>query len=50
MYSAIAEKSDHYGEDAYIFTKKHEGKKEVFLDTYLHRFMKEQFDIKNILD
>jgi len=34
----------------YIFKKNHEGKKEVYLDDYLKRFMKENFDIKNLLD
>ena len=32
----------------YIFTKNHEGKKEVYLDTYLKQFMKENFDINKI--
>ena len=36
--------------NAYIFTKNHEGKKEVFLDDYLKGFMKENFDMKKILD
>jgi hypothetical protein len=35
--------------DLYIFTKNHEGKKEVYLDDYLKRFMKENFNIKNLL-
>ena len=35
--------------DAYIFTKNHEGKKEVFLDSYLTRFVKENFDIQKLL-
>jgi hypothetical protein len=26
-------------EDSYIFTKKHEGKKEVYLDSYLQQFI-----------
>ena len=34
--------------NAYIFTKKHEGKKEVFLDNYLKRFMVRNFDIDKI--
>ena len=29
--------------------KKHEGKKEVYLDSYLHRFMKDNFDINKII-
>ena len=36
-------------EKAYIFSKKHEGKKEVFLDTYLKRFMVTNFDLEKIL-
>ena len=35
--------------ELYIFTKKHEGKKEVHLDTYLKRFMVENFDIDKFL-
>ena len=34
----------------YIFTKKHEGKKEVFLDDYLKRFIKMNFDINKIIN
>jgi len=34
--------------NAYIFSKKHEGKKEVFLDNYLKRFMVKNFDIDKI--
>tara|TARA_B100000686_G_C16332790_1_gene733970 strand:- start:345 stop:566 length:222 start_codon:yes stop_codon:yes gene_type:complete len=30
---------------SYVFTKNHEGKKEVFLDSYLKRFMMRNFDI-----
>tara|TARA_Y100001970_G_C14092395_1_gene780750 strand:+ start:942 stop:1169 length:228 start_codon:yes stop_codon:yes gene_type:complete len=33
----------------YIFSKNHEGKKEVFLDNYIKRFMKENFDIEKLL-
>ena len=36
-------------DNLYIFTKNHEGKKEVYLDDYLRRFMKENFDIKHLL-
>ena len=35
--------------DSYIFTKNHEGKKEVFDESYLSLFMKENTDINNIL-
>ena len=34
----------------YIFTKKHEGKKEVYLDTYLRRFIEGNFDINKIIN
>jgi hypothetical protein len=33
----------------YVLKKKHEGKKEVYLDSYLHRFMKDTFDINKII-
>ena len=36
--------------NAYVFTKNHEGKKEVYLDNYLKRFMKENFEIAKILE
>ena len=35
--------------DSYIFTKNHEGKKEIFDESYLAIFMKENADINNIL-
>ncbi len=31
--------------DAYVFTKNHEGKKEVLEDTYLLKFMKTNLDL-----
>tara|TARA_B100000524_G_scaffold230948_1_gene122522 strand:- start:858 stop:1103 length:246 start_codon:yes stop_codon:yes gene_type:complete len=31
--------------DKYIFIKKHEGEKEIMLDSYLRRFIKDNFDI-----
>ena len=34
----------------YIFTKNHEGKKEVYLDNYLKRFMVENLDINQIIN
>ena len=33
---------------AYVFTKNHEGKKEVMLEDYLKRFMMENLDINKI--
>ena len=35
--------------DSYIFSKNHEGKKEVFEDSYLSTFMKENSSINNLL-
>ena len=35
--------------DYYIFTKNHEGKKEVYLDSYLKGFMEENFDIEKLI-
>jgi hypothetical protein len=35
--------------DSYIFTKNHEGKKEVFDESYLSIFMKDNADINNLL-
>jgi hypothetical protein len=35
--------------DSYIFTKAHEGKKEVFEESYLSIFMKDNMNINNIL-
>jgi hypothetical protein len=34
--------------DSYIFRKKHEGKMEIFHDSYLLTFMKENFDMNKI--
>lgn len=36
-------------DEKYTFTKKHEGKKEVFLDSYLRRFIEQNVDIKTII-
>ena len=36
--------------EVYIFTKSHEGEKEIFLDSYLRRFMKENIDLNSILE
>ena len=34
---------------SYIFTKNHEGKKEIFDESYLSTFMKDNIDINKIL-
>jgi len=34
--------------DKYIFIKKHEGEKEIMLDSYLQRFIKDNFDINKL--
>ena len=35
--------------NCYVFNKKHEGKKEVFLDSYLKGFMEENMDLNKII-
>jgi hypothetical protein len=35
--------------DFYVFTKKHEGKKEILLDSYLSSFMKSNVDVNKLL-
>ncbi len=37
-------------QDYYIFSKNHEGKKEVHLDSYLKRFMKVNLDLNQIIN
>ena len=34
---------------SYIFTKNHEGKKEIFDESYLAKFMKDNININNLL-
>jgi len=36
-------------QDSYIFTKNHEGKKEILEDSYLTKFMKTNLDISKII-
>lgn len=35
--------------ESYVFRKKHEGKQEVFLDTYLSTFVKSNLDMCSLL-
>lgn len=35
--------------ESYVFTKNHEGKKEILEDSYLTKFMKTNFDISKII-
>ena len=37
-------------QNCYIFSKNHEGKKEVYLDSYLKRFMEENLDLNKIIN
>lgn len=39
----------HPEKDVYIFTKNHGGKKEVYLDSYLRRFMEDNLNINQII-
>ena len=34
--------------DSYIFSKKHEGRKEIYLDNYLKKFLEANFDINKL--
>ena len=34
--------------EKYIFTKRHENKKEIFSDSYLTRFIEKNFNINNL--
>ena len=34
--------------EAYVFTKNHEGKKEIYLDTYLRSFIETNIDINKL--
>jgi hypothetical protein len=34
--------------DSYTFSKNHEGKKEIFLDSYLASFLHDNFDINKL--
>ena len=36
-------------ENKYIFSKKHEGKKEVYLETYLQKFVEANLNLKKIV-
>ncbi len=36
--------------EAYVFTKNHEGKKEIYLDTYLKSFVETNIDINKLVD
>jgi len=36
-------------EDSYIFTKKHEGKKEIFQNDYLEKFVEANLDVIKLL-
>jgi hypothetical protein len=36
--------------EAYVFTKSHEGKKEIYLDTYLRTFIETNIDINKLVD
>ena len=37
-------------DDKYIFSKKHEGKKEVYLETYVRNFIEKNMDINTLIE
>ena len=50
LFNAIEEGwSIKKNKNSYIFSKNHEGKKEVFEDAYLTQFMRTNFDIKSVI-
>ena len=50
LYNALEDGwSIKYKDNSYIFTKKHQHKKEVLQDSYLLKFLNSNLDIKNIL-
>lgn len=38
----------HKRNNSYVFSKKHENKKEVFLDDYLKKFILENYNIEDL--
>ena len=49
LYNALENGWDiKKSEDKYIFTKNHEQKKEVYLDSYLRNFLETNMNISNI--
>ena len=51
LYNAVEEGWEiKKNKDKYIFIKKHEGKKEVLLDSYLRRFVERNMDINKIIN
>jgi hypothetical protein len=51
MYNALQDGwSIKKRENAYIFSKNHEGKKEILEDAYILKFMKTNFDIKKVIN
>ena len=51
IYNALEEGwSIKKKETSYIFTKKHENKKEIIEDSYLLKFMKSNLDLHKIID
>jgi len=50
LYNALEDGwSIKHKNDSYIFTKKHQNKKEVLQDSYLLKFLNSKLDIKSIL-
>lgn len=49
IYNALEQGWDiKKNEDKYIFSKKHEQKKEIYLDGFLRRFLETNINLKNI--
>ena len=51
MYNALEDGwSIKKRENSYVFSKNHEGKKEILEDAYLLKFMRTNFDIKKVIN
>ena len=51
MYNALEDGwSIKKKENSYVFSKNHEGKKEILEDAYLLKFMRTNFDIKKVIN
>ena len=51
IFNALEDGWSVYKNDSsYVFKKNHGGKKEIFLDDYLKRFMEQNFSINGVLE
>jgi len=46
----VKKTTDPLVQSSYVFTKKHEGRRECFTDEYLTNFIRDNLDIRRLLD